>query len=186
MYPSSQLPTLPDYVIMPVYFILLCIIGWAIFLEGGYELIGMFGGMHDFPNRLAPFPIKSRKGRKTPRFMYYFTVLIWTISVIQVIAALISGERLFWISPTISLFIILAERSSSRRHSYLLRVLPKYFILVCVLAVTVSLFTGFALFLSDSEAFQNLFLGFDSGLWNMMMILLGSNWPGPIIPIVEV
>lgn len=118
--------------------------------------------------------------------MYYFTVLIWTISVIQVIAALISGERLFWISPTISLFIILAERSSSRRHSYLLRVLPKYFILVCVLAVTVSLFTGFALFLSDLEAFQNLFLGFDSGLWNMMMILLGSNWPGPIIPIVEV
>ena len=194
MYPSMGIPTLGDEVMLPLYLIMLCVIGWAIMLEAGYEIIGMCEGIHDKPGRghFLGFPIKDGRGRKTPRLLFYFTVAVWIIAFIQVLVALFSfiggyGGRPFWVSPTLSLFVILAERSSSRRFSYLLRILPNYMILLCIFMALIALFTGVAFIIFDDDAGTNTYFpNFETGFWTMLMALVGSNWPGPIIPSVTV
>jgi hypothetical protein len=193
-YPDFGLPHMRDGIVLPLYLGMLLIIGWAIALEAGYEIVGMVGGVHDVPTTWkVPFtnlPVKDRRGRKIPFAMFFLSLLVWIISIVQVVTALIceagdlSQRRPFWLAPTMTLFIVLVERSSSRRHSFMLRTIPTFVGLLVGLGIAISLFTtmGFLLFSNSSGLF---FATFSDGLWNMFMILIGSNWPGPIIPAVQ-
>ena len=193
IFPNSGIPVISDGVLMPLLLVFLVAIGWAVALEAGYEIFAMWGGSHDKMPRILPFPIKDGTGRKVPRLLFLLTALVWLVAFVQVVVALFSfiggyNGRPFWLSPTLSLFVILAERSSSRRFSYLLRILPNFIALILILAGFVALFTAVAFFIfsPDSTEKQMYFPDFESGMWNMMMILVGSNWPGPIIPAIQV
>lgn len=45
---------------------------------------------------------------------------------------------------------------------------------------------AFMLFSPTSEEAKAYFTSFGGGMWNMLMVLNGSNWPSPMIPAYQV
>jgi hypothetical protein len=192
-FPRSDLPLLEDSVTLPLYFVALCILGWGVALEAGYEIFGMQGGVHDREGawRIFGLPIKVLRGRKTPRVLFVLMLIVWTISMVQVLAGLFtagSGPRPFWVAPSVTLFLILGERSGSRKFSYLLRILPKFsaMFIVITLFIAISTTMAFIFFQPGSKEKDVYFPDFDSGMWTMVMVITSSNWPLPMVPAIQV
>lgn len=193
-FPQAGLPHVSDNILLPLYLLLLAVIGWGVVLEAGYEMFGMVGGDNDTSSnyKFMSIPIKKNMGRKTPRTLFFLTLIVLLVALTQVITALFCrvggiADRPFWVAPSMTLFIILAERSTSRRYSYMLRTLPTFLGLLFVLGLTIALFTtmGFLIFSTSSEEKDLYFDNFGDGMWNMFMILIGSNWPLPIMPSIQ-
>jgi hypothetical protein len=168
-------------------------LGWGVALEAGYEIFGMQGGVHDREGawRIFGLPIKVLRGRKTARLLFVLMLTVWTISMVQVLAGLFtagSGPRPFWVAPSVTLFLILGERSGSRKFSYLLRILPKFsglaiFLSLFVIAATLILFV---LIESNSEEKKLYYSTAFEGIWNVLAMLSSSNWPLPMVPSIQV
>jgi hypothetical protein len=192
-FPRSDLPLLEDDVTLPWYFVALCIVGWGVALEAGYEIFGMQGGVHDREGawRVFGLPIKVLRGRKTPRLLFVLMLLVWIVTMVQVLAGLFtagSGPRPYWVAPSVTLFLILGERSGSRKFSYLLRILPKFlglalFLLLFIFASTLVLFV---LIDSNSEEKKLYYSTVFNGMWSVLTLLSSSSWPLLMVPSIQV
>lgn len=117
--------------------------------------------------------------------LFAFILAIQSCSVVIQLAYLTSTNGpLFNTSPVATLLILLVERSFDRHIEFLLRLIPNFLYLLLLVVVTVCSFTylGFLVFPSNSLETQQYFPTYGTAIWNMLMVLNGSNWPPPMMP----
>ena len=147
-----------------MYFILLFISWIGVFLELGYK-IGT--------------PAQEYS------WLFAFILLIKTIGIIVNTIQWYHGQRRdITFSPIEALSCILVETKYENHFGYLLRTMPKFCVLMIFLWIIMVIYTAlaFLIFNPESEEAQIFFPTFATGLWTMLMILNGANWPGTVVP----
>jgi hypothetical protein len=91
---------------------------------------------------------------------------------------------MFTSCPIEALIVLLIEYEYRISIIYLIRSVPFFIVLIVILGVVISSYTamGFLIFNPQSLEATEYFPTFGIGLWNMLMMLNGSNWPSPVIP----
>lgn len=66
--------------------------------------------------------------------------------------------------------------------------MPWFAGIISVLALVIAVFAllGMILFDPNSNEGQAYFPSYGTALWNMLMVLNGSNWPSPMMPAYQV
>ena len=119
---------------------------------------------------------------------FAFILLIQTASVIMGFAYAALGDGpLFSTNPISAFLVLLVEYQYDEYIGYFMRTLPKFLCLMALLACMVCTYTalGLQIFDPNSEEAKEFFPNFGTGVWNMLMVLCGSNWPTPMIPAIE-
>lgn len=88
------------------------------------------------------------------------------------------------LSPCEAVMIVLVERQYHRNIPYLVRIIPPFAVLILVLSAVVCAYTAFGYLIFDpgSSEMVQFFPTYGDAIWNMLMVLDGSNWPTPMIP----
>lgn len=168
LYPTSGVPSIPFPLCILLMFICLVLLSYSIFLELGYE------------------------GKKTRRyFILRLFMLVLGIKSIECfigfITCIINIGPIVTMSPIEALSILFVEKSFSHKLISLTSIVPKFLGVITLFACAISSFTvlGFIIFNPISEEAKLYFSSYVQGVWNMLMILIGSNWPAPMIPAYE-
>jgi Na+-transporting methylmalonyl-CoA/oxaloacetate decarboxylase gamma subunit len=164
VYPSYQLPYIPVLASTFVGIVLVVVLSFAVILELGYHG-------------------KSRHRRMTQTFAIILAIYSCSL-IMQLIYCIVGTGVLFSTFPIATFFIILLERKYDRHVGYILRLLPRFIFLLALVVITVVIFTvtAFLIIPSNSMEIKEFFPTFGQGLWNMLMVLNGSNWPIPMMP----
>jgi Ca2+-binding EF-hand superfamily protein/membrane protein implicated in regulation of membrane protease activity len=95
-----------------------------------------------------------------------------------------AGRPPISLSPCEALLIVLVERQYHSNIPYLIRVLPPFAILIMVLAAVICTYTAFGYLIFDpgSLEMKQFFGTYGDAIWNLLMVLDGSNWPTPMMP----
>ena len=132
------------------------------------------------------------RSHKRRRFLYFFAamMLLKVINVIVRAFMVYMGNGLsaaFALLPFEAVGILLVERHYTGKLDYTLRTIPPFVALMTIFGLFLCWFTMLALILfpNTSQEHTDYFKNFGGGLWNMLMILNGSNWPAPMIPAYE-
>ena len=134
------------------------------------------------------FGFKRRSKSFHMTLLFSFFLAVQTFSVFMYISYAIVGDGpLFSTNPISALNILFIEYHYDNYLQNFIRIIPKFACLLLVLSAMVCTFTalGFELFDPHSEEAEQYFPNYGNGLWNMLMVLCGSNWPGPMIPALE-
>lgn len=121
-------------------------------------------------------------------YLTYFSSLILATKTIAVFGCLIKiglGKHpVFSVSPIEALMCLFVEVQYDNNLGYIRRTVPKFGVLMLILGCFVLTYTamGFLIFNPSSEEATEYFPTMGTGFWNMLMMLNGSNWPGPILP----
>ena len=170
IFPSSGIPFLDIANATWISIIFCCIMSISIYLEFQYE-----------------------KSHKRKRFLKIFAIvtgakLIEIIGRLIIVASGSDKSNLFSLSPFEVFGILLVERHYTGKIDYTLRTIPAFFGLMVMFALTIVWFTTLAMILFDDDSAEHkaYYRTFGGGLWNMLVIINGSNWPTPMIPAYEV
>eukprot|EP00601_Ochromonadales_sp_CCMP2298_P031559 CAMPEP_0173339604 /NCGR_PEP_ID=MMETSP1144-20121109/8465_1 /TAXON_ID=483371 /ORGANISM="non described non described, Strain CCMP2298" /LENGTH=432 /DNA_ID=CAMNT_0014285547 /DNA_START=258 /DNA_END=1553 /DNA_ORIENTATION=+ len=116
-------------------------------------------------------------------------ILLARLVLLSVALARISQDlpATFSASPIEGFMVLLVELQYDNNIAYLLRTIPKFCVLMLGLALAVGSYAtlGFFIFDPESEEKKLYFPVFGTGVWNMLVVLNGSNWPGPMIPALD-
>lgn len=164
IYPRSGIPLAPSGLCAVFSFILCAILSYSVYLELLYE-----------------------KSNVRVTSLYCFTAILF-IKFVEVlgefISLLVSGTKMFSLSPCEAIAILLVQRSYAVKLQYIIRVIPGFTVLMIIFAMFIAWFTAlaFMIFPLNSEERTAYYNTFGGGMWNMMVVLNGSNWPSPMIP----
>ena len=164
MYPSFGVPFLPFGATIAFNFFFLAILWMAVVLEFGYKINS------ESRNFTVAFSIILIFGTFTTIFWFFDCVL--------------GRNPTYGAGPFNSCLILLVEQYYENYMGYMLRLLPTYLSLLLLLGGSVCSYTalGFLIFDPNSNEYHQYFSTFGTALWNMFMVLNGSNWPTPMIP----
>lgn len=164
IYPSYGMNYLPASVALPVSFCCVFILAYSVFLEFGFET------------------------RTSRRKLLYFLIMILGVKSLQILISIILVSRnlhpILSVTPLLAVVVLIVEISFTGKILYVVKTLPKFAILMALFGLVVCIFTGmsFLVFDPSSQEAIEYYPNFGVGLWNMLMMLNGSNWPCPIIP----
>lgn len=167
IYPSYQLRYLPLWASTLLEAIGLAILWSAVGMELGYKL-------------------QTRNWYLTIAFL-----LIMVLETVQTLSgffyACLGTDPTFSLNPGRALLVLLIERRYENYLGYILRVMPKFAMLLAGLGVMVAAYTalGFQIFSPTSPEASAYFDTYGDGLWNMFMVMNSSNWPSPMIPAIN-
>lgn len=133
--------------------------------------------------------LKHNYSSNVPTYAFIFVLLIQTFSsLISLIYALVGSGPLFTTTPIAAFCVLLVERGFDVDFGYFLRLVPKFLILMIVFSAIISIYTvmGFQIFPPTSNEIEMYFNNFGTGLWTMLMVLNGSNWPTPMMPAFDI
>ena len=164
VYPSFGVPFLPFSASIAFNFFFLAILWMAVVLEFGYK------NNSASRNFTVAFSIILTFGTFATIFWFFDLVLGKTPS--------------FGAGPFNSCLVLLVEHYYENYMGYMLRLVPTYLSLLLLLGGSVCSYTalGFLIFDPNSNEYNQYFSTFGTALWNMLMVLNGSNWPTPMIP----
>jgi len=164
IYPRSGIPLAPSGLCAVISLILCGILSYSVYLELQYE-----------------------KSKVRIMSLYCFAVLLF-VKFIEVfgefISLVVSGTKVFSLSPCEAIGILLVERAYAVKLQYIIRVIPGFTILMITFTMFIAWFTAlaFMVFPLSSQERTEYYNTFGGGMWNMMVVLNGSNWPDPMIP----
>ena len=95
---------------------------------------------------------------------------------------------IFCASPVEAFILLLLDKNYEIVSIYLLKSMPRYLLLVSLLAFTIVCFTSLACLLINTESYPGSKLyyeNFGTSLWSMLMMLNASDWPSPMIPLYD-
>lgn len=121
-------------------------------------------------------------------YLTWIFAIVWLVKFIVLIiitAQYAHGyHRSLTATPFEAFICLLVELKYQNNIGYLIRTIPKFAILMMFFALSICIYTSlfFLLFQPTSEEATQYFPTFGTGVWNMLMVLIGSNWPGPVIP----
>ena len=167
IFPSFAVAYLPLVVTIPLTTIFLLGLLAAVVLESGY-------GKFDWTKRII-----------TPTSILFICILIKLFQNIVNTFGLIFNKNIFLsFSPVGAIILLLIEDRYVANIKYLVNTLPMFIILICILTIGVCCYAGLGYLLFDPFSTERrLFFGdYGDAMWNMLMVLSGSNWPAPIIP----
>ncbi len=122
--------------------------------------------------------------------MLYLFIAVIVLKFIEVVGSfviLMAGlkkSHLFSVSPFEVFCVLLVESAYANKIIYVLRIVPAYCVLMVLLALFICWFTtmGEIVFSNVSAEHNGYFRTFGGSMWNMLVVLNGSNWPSPMIP----
>ena len=164
MYPSFGLPYLPSAAVVVLEVAFLLTLWMAVGMGFGYKLGTNYA------------------------YMPYFSALVLaaksTAVLVSIVQLGIGRDPSFTLSPVEALMCLLVELQYDNNIGYLVRTIPKFGVLMFALAVAVCSYTalGFLVIDPSTQEAQEYFPSFGAGVWTMLTVLNGSNWPGPMIP----
>ncbi len=97
-------------------------------------------------------------------------------------------SMIFCASPVEAFILLLLDKNYEIVSIYLLKSMPRYLLLVSLLAFTIICFTSLACLLINTESYPGskpYYENFGTSLWTMLMMLNGSDWPTPMIPLYD-
>lgn len=164
IYPSFQLPYLPYLASTLLIAACLVVLWFCVFLEFGYKRTTQYS--HLTLLFAAVLALKS------------IAIFVYIINVS------IDRDPVFSTSPVEALCILLVEYKYESNMGYLFRTMPKFTLLLLVLSSIICTYTalGFLIFDPSSSEAKQYFNFYGSAVWNMLMVLNGSNWPTPMMP----
>ncbi|RYG95214.1 hypothetical protein EON65_56300, partial [archaeon] len=164
IYPSFQLSYLPLPASLAIEALLLCVLWYGVGLELGYKL-----QTRNWYLTLCMVGIMSLESLQL---------------VINTVCCALSSPPTFSLTPLFPFIILLVERKYESNIAYILSLVPKFSVLICILLCMVAAYTilGFQLFSPTSQEYVQYFSKFHTAFWNMLMVLNASDWPGPMIP----
>jgi hypothetical protein len=111
-------------------------------------------------------------------FVKSFGVLVTIIALAMDYRPFFSG------SPAEALILILIELEYVDQLSFLANTVVVFVVLMALLSFLVCTYTalGFLIFDPNQQESLQYFPTFGTGVWNMLMVLNGSDWPTPMMP----
>ena len=97
-------------------------------------------------------------------------------------------SMIFCASPIEAFILLLLDKNYEIASIYLLKSMPRYLLLVSLLSFTIICFTSLACLLINTELYPGskpYYENFGTSLWTMLMMLNGSDWPTPMIPLYD-
>lgn len=131
------------------------------------------------------FVYEKSTNRKYFLWVLTAAVVIKSIDALTAFVSLcLSIKPPFSLSPIEGVFVLLIEKRYFSNILYLIRTIPMFVTLVLVLASVVCTYTalGFLIFAPNSSEASDYFNSYGNAVWNMLMVLNGSDWPPPMIP----
>eukprot|EP01038_Epipyxis_sp_PR26KG_P004464 gene4464-6313_t len=203
IYPSYELPFMPEPATLTLTSIGVSILWFAVFLEFGYKK-----NNSNILSIIFAICLGTMKGKsgglvldRNGLIVVYSSGNLSTISMtcgslennlcikslgilITIISFSAAGAKFFSASPIEGLFVLLIETHFERSIAYIVRSVPKIFFLLLVLSYFVCTYTvlGFLIFPPNTAESQGYFSFYGSSVWDMLMVLNGSNWPTPMMP----
>ena len=135
----------------------------------------------------AVLELGYKKNSTSVNFTIVFTVVLTVgsfITIFWLFDWMLERDPTFGAGPLGACLILLVEQYYENFVGYLLRLLPTYSLLLLLLGGSIVTYTalGLLIFNPNSSEYQQYFGSFGTAVWNMLMVLNGSNWPSPMIP----
>lgn len=172
VYPSFGICVVPFEVSIPLSCCLLAALAFAAYLDWHYEDDSIRGISRHFSESRLLMILVSLK-------------MVQNIVNLSVLLSLSDDNRKYIsFSPVEAFILLIIENRYMANIEYFSHTLPLFGLLTLVLGASVCMYTGmgFLLFENGSDERTVIYPSFGQGLWNMLMVLSGSNWPGPAIP----
>jgi hypothetical protein len=163
LFPGYGIPSLPVTVACALNIFFLIILCAGVALENAFE---------------------NSQSRRRLIMIMQASILLKLIESFISLGLRAAGKAPLSLSPVEAMFIILVERKYMTNLPYLIRVMPPFAFLITVLAAVVCIYTAFGYLIFDpgSQEIVQYFPDYGNAVWNMLMVLNGSNWPTPMIP----
>lgn len=104
--------------------------------------------------------------------------------IVDAVSLAAGQDPTFSTSPVEAVLVVLVEHRYSSNIGYFMRTIPKFIRLILTLTGFICIYTalGFMIFSPNSQEARKYFGFYGSSVWNMLMVLNGSNWPDPMMP----